>query len=146
MAHDNTRRMWFWLPYMYCIVFDISMYVHTYMVGFFWWGNRKWNREIRKFPFIKKNEEVEKSMNLVPHIVHTAARYTRKYNCQLITPKFDWCLLWGLEQCAIYRSWNRYVHVTTLVTKRQTKTCGLYDDDSGPKSCDSTVNSQSLLN
>ena len=38
------------------------------------------------------------------------------------------------------------VHVTTLVTKRQTKTCGLYDDDSGPKSCDSTVNSQSLLN
>ena len=40
------------------------------------------------FLLYKKNEE-EKSMNLVPHIVHTAARYTRKYNCQLITPKFD---------------------------------------------------------
>ena len=73
------------LIYLICIVFDISMYIY----GVFFGGEI--GNEIEKsesFLLYKKNEE-EKSMNLVPHIVHTAARYTRKYNCQLITPKFD---------------------------------------------------------
>ena len=77
--------------YLICIVLYSIFLCTTYISIWCFFGGEIGN-EIEKSEsfllYVKKNEE-EKSMNLVPHIVHTAARYTRKYNCQLITPKFD---------------------------------------------------------